>query len=143
MKRYSLTIIILSLLMIISSCAEQSDTIDRRQSTALFYDTKELLKQYTDSLKYATDSVCIYKITDAYEEKLTALNMRHSANIDQLMTRGQQDSIIKLTDLFVNIKREKLIEFSENAKIKSSNDSIKADSSSYIMENTEKLTNRH
>lgn len=114
--------VVLSLALV--GCAAIEEKENRSAADNLFNKSVELIKLFTDSLSSASDSVAVYRILGNYDHDISKLNYEFPPDTDYLLTEEENDSLIKLMDNMIKIKKDKLKSFS----LPLSSDSIPSDS---------------
>lgn len=95
--------------LILSSCASENKEVDTShdQSVSMYSELKQLLISYTDSVSNSTDSLQLWTLVDTYEKSLNKIIYRYPANIDMQMSVSRQDSLIKLTNKFIETRNKR------------------------------------
>lgn len=93
------------------SCSSGMETTHARSATELYNNSVKLIKNYTDSLLLARDSVRVNTLADNLNEELTTLNFKYSPNSDILLSEGENDTLAYMVEKFVKLKNEQLYGF--------------------------------
>lgn len=103
---------ILSLLSLLSflSCTHLEEQNNDGDAKSLAEQTMVLYQNYIDSISLAKDSVTYNHLISNFENRITKLNYSFPPNTDLNLTFVDNDSIMKLNERLVKIRREKLNE---------------------------------
>lgn len=109
MKKFksSLLIPLGVVLFIVFSCKKKENNPDFTFAHNLYESSVELYSAYIDSLVNTTDSASFYRLTEEFEKELTDLNFNFPPSTDMMLTEQENDSLIKLSDKYVKIKKER------------------------------------
>ena len=129
MKNRSNHILLLALPALIAviasgGCRRDNKDTDHAMAAQLFGKSVSLINLYTDSMRTARDSAALKRMTNDFDERLAKINFQFPADTDIHLTEQENDSLIKLLDTLVAVRkdREKYID------VKLRKDSIAHDS---------------
>ena len=107
---YSL-LFILTLFLI--ACHNQDTKSRSDQTDILFNSTIRLLSDYTGLIKDAQDSLQVETLLEEVDKGLTSLNFSLPPETDLKLSEQENDSIIKLMEIFKQEVKNKLVTLSE------------------------------
>lgn len=96
---------------IISCNSKKTEDHSSEYAAELYEQSVKLLETYTDSMKMAKDSTAVNNLKVNYEKRVTKLNFDYEPDVYLKMTADQNDTLIKLTERFIESGAEKLKKF--------------------------------
>lgn len=109
----------------ISTGCSGNNTADHHNPALELYEaTKMLLSKYTDSVRQASDSSEVYRLTKTYEETVTKLNSSTLPDTDLDLTQDQNDTIYRMQAEYLKAVSKTLRAFRQRT-------SAQADSTAY------------
>ena len=106
------TFIVVSLLA--GGCRQKDEHNLDREAKDLFENSVRLIKSYSDSISMATDTARIEYLTNAFDNRLTALNFKYPADTDLSLSEEENDSLIKMISRIVELRQQRLKELDKN-----------------------------
>lgn len=100
-SQYKLAVILLSITALgaINFACTSSKENDRAEQTKSLYEKSCcLIREYTDSIASAGDSISVQRYLSNFEDRLTHLNYEYEPDTDIYMTESQNDTLLTLTD---------------------------------------------
>lgn len=105
----------LAVLFFMVSCHHEEDNTMKNESNKLYSGTLKLIKEYSDSLSYASDTLAVTTIFQNFNKSLEKLNFEVIPDTDLELTEGQNDTLyMKLCEIRAHYD-EKMKEVMYNA----------------------------
>jgi hypothetical protein len=102
-------LVIVSLIMVIGvGCSHDDDSSAKLKADDLFIKSCKLTESYCNKLKHAPDSASVAAIMEEYRERITKLNLQYPQDTDVLLTEGQNDTLVMLTNKLLTIRNQRL-----------------------------------
>lgn len=108
MKTKANIVFVSMILLLASSCVQESKKKDRSEATDMFRRITSLTKNYTSRLSEVTDSASWAEICKEFEDSLDKINFSYLPDTDLLLTEGQNDTIHEAMLAYIDM-REKVI----------------------------------
>lgn len=96
------------IIILASSCSKGKEQKQTSDYNSMFDKTVDLFLTYTDSLKTVNDSASYDRIIKTVDDKLTKINYEFPPEVDFALTEDQNDSLIRLSDIFLMEKKKAL-----------------------------------
>ena len=90
------------------SCTNKEKDTKNEDANLLFDKSVELIKDFSQKLSNASDSVQIDSLISTFEKKITELNFSFPPNTDLKLSEQENDSLYKLLRDFETIRNLKL-----------------------------------
>lgn len=112
MKTRSNHIILLALpallaIAVSGGCKGDNKDTDHAMAAQLFGKSASLISLYTDSIRNAKDSAALKRMANDFDERLAKINFQFPADTDLHLTEQENDSLIKLLDTLVAVRKDR------------------------------------
>lgn len=130
MKQGIISVLFLSIACIVfgetmlSCTSKKTEDHSSEHAAELYEQSAKLLETYIDSMKMAKDSTVVNNLKANYEKRITKLNFDYEPDVYLKMTADQNDTLIKLTERFIELGAEKLKRFGSKEEL--TNDSTQS-----------------
>lgn len=100
--------IVLFLIMGIISCVSNKKKTSTEESSVLFQNSVLIYNEYSDKIALIPDSIAMDSLLNEMDRQITDLNFSFAANTDLNLTEQENDSLFKLMNRVLILKKEKL-----------------------------------
>lgn len=98
------------------SCERNKNIDEGQDGRELFSHSAELYQEYGILISNSKDSLSIDSLMEKLEKTITDINFSVPPDTDLKLTEQENDSLFKLMESLIQIKKEKLIELSKIEK---------------------------
>lgn len=97
-----------ALMLIAAGCTEQKQKDNHDYASEMFKKLKDAGRVYTDSMAAAKDSAAIFRLDEAYEERLARITDEFPPETDNSLSETQNEILYKLTERYVSTRKKRL-----------------------------------
>lgn len=83
----------LTAIFLLEGCSQKEEIQQVDDSDILYSETRKLVREYTDSINLAVDSLAAKSAFSNFNAKLDSLNFSVAPNTDLLLTEGENDTL--------------------------------------------------
>ena len=95
-------------IMLPTGCGPETKVKDRSAAHDMFQQIVSLTKSYINKVEAAADSAAWENVCMEYEDSLDRINFAYPADTDLLLSEGQNDTIMMLTEKYVRARDKRI-----------------------------------
>ena len=99
------------MLLFPTACKSGNEQAGNDEGNELYKESLAIINSYTDSISEAKDSAKIESLYSSFDNALTKLNYKHTADTDLRLSEAQNDTLTKATLRLVHLRDSLLYKF--------------------------------